>query len=49
MAADTSQKDGELTEDDRDGVKEQVQELTKTYENKASEMAKNRETEVMET
>lgn len=46
-AADTSQKDGELTEDDRDSVKEQVQELTKNYESKVNDMAKNREAEVM--
>ena len=47
-AADTEQKDKVLTEDERDAVKDQVQELTKQYENKATEMARSREAEVME-
>jgi len=47
-AADQAEKDGDLTEDLRDSVKEDVQELTKTYENKVSEMAKGRESEVMD-
>lgn len=46
--ADQAEKDKSLSEDERDDVKEQVQELTKTYENKATEMAKTREKEVME-
>ena len=47
-AADTSQKDKELTEDERDTVKEEVQELTKKYENAAADMASGKEREVME-
>ncbi len=47
-AADQSEKDGEMTEDERDSVKEQVQELTKKYEGLAGDMAKKREDEVME-
>jgi ribosome recycling factor len=47
-AADVAEKDGELTEDDNKALKEQVQELTKTYENKVNDMAKQREAEVME-
>src|SRR5262245_61981684 len=47
-AAETEQKDKVLTEDERDAVKEEVQELTKQYENKATEMARSREAEVME-
>jgi ribosome recycling factor len=47
-AADTEQKDKVLTEDERDAVKDQVQELTKQYENKATDMARSRESEVME-
>ena len=47
-AADQAEKAKELSEDDRDATKEEVQELTKKYEGQASELAKNRETEVME-
>ncbi len=47
-AADQAEKSKELSEDDRDAVKEEVQELTKRYEGQATEMAKTRETEVME-
>ena len=46
-AADQGEKDGEMTEDQRDAAKEQIQELTKKYENLAGDMAKNREAEVM--
>ncbi|QDT10678.1 ribosome recycling factor [Planctomycetes bacterium K23_9] len=46
-AADQGEKDKELTEDDRDRLKEQVQELTKKFEAQADEMAKARETEVL--
>jgi len=46
--ADQAEKDKTLSEDDRDAVKEQVQELTKDYENKANDLAKAREKEVME-
>jgi len=48
-AADQSEKDKDLSEDERDDVKDQIQELTKTYETKAGDMAKARETEVMES
>lgn len=47
-AADQAEKDGELTEDQRDGLKDEIQELTKKYEGIASDMAKKREEEVME-
>jgi len=47
-AADQEQKDKLMTEDDRDRVKEEVQELTKKFENMASDMANAKETEVME-
>ena len=47
-AADQGEKDGELTEDERDNVKEQIQEMTKKYEQMAADMAKKREDEVME-
>ena len=47
-AADTGEKDKEFSEDDRDQAKEEIQELTKTYEAQATELAKAREQEVME-
>lgn len=47
-AAETEEKDKTLTEDGAKAVKDEIQELTKKYENMAAEMAKNRETEVME-
>lgn len=47
-AADQEQKDKLMTEDERDTVKEEVQELTKKFENLASDMASAKETEVME-
>jgi ribosome recycling factor len=40
--------DGELTEDDCKQTKEQVQELTKQFENKINDLAKAKETEVMD-
>ncbi len=46
--ADQSEKDKELSEDDRDNVKEQIQELTKKFENLVADMAKAREKDVME-
>jgi ribosome recycling factor len=48
-AADQAEKDKDISEDDRDDIKEQVQDLTNQYVAKAEEMAKARETEVMET
>lgn len=47
-AADVAEKDKLMSEDDRDRLKEEVQELTKKFEAKASELAKFREQEVME-
>jgi ribosome recycling factor len=47
--AEQSEKDKELSEDQRDSVKEQIQEFTKTYENQANDLAKAREKEVLES
>lgn len=47
-AADQAEKDKDLSEDDRDRVKEEIQDLTKQYESKANELAKAREKDVME-
>jgi ribosome recycling factor len=45
---DTEQKGGILTEDEASGGKDQVQELTKTYEAKVDEMLEHKRKEVME-
>ena len=47
-AADQEQKDKILTEDQRDDVKDSIQELTKKFEDTANDAAKAREAEVME-
>lgn len=47
-AADQEQKDKLLTEDDRDALKEEVQELTKKFETWATDLAAAKEKEVME-
>ncbi len=47
-AADQAEKEKEISEDVRDDTKKEVQELTKKFEDRASEMAKTREAEVME-
>src|SRR2546426_566884 len=47
-AAEQAEKDGDLTEDERDKLKDDIQELTKKYEGTAADMAKKREDEVME-
>jgi len=47
-AADQGEKDKTLSEDERDDVKEEIQELTKKYESEANELGKAREKEVME-
>ena len=47
-AADTGEKDKEITEDDRDRLKNEIQELTKNYEGQVNDLAKTRESEVME-
>ncbi len=46
--ADQAEKDKELSEDDRDKIKDDIQELTKKYETQAGDMAKAREKDVME-
>jgi ribosome recycling factor len=47
-AADQAEKNSELTEDDRDALKDEIQELTKKYEAKISDLAKAKEKEVLE-
>jgi ribosome recycling factor len=47
-AADKSEKDKILSEDLRDSVKEEIQEMTKKYETDAVELAKGREKDVMD-
>ncbi len=46
--ADTAEKDKDLSEDDRDDVKSEIQELIKKYEADANDLAAAREKEVME-
>jgi ribosome recycling factor len=46
--ADQGEKDKTLSEDDCESVKEQIQDLTKKFENRATELAKAKEEEVME-
>jgi len=46
--ADQAEKDKTLSEDQRDGVKEEIQELTKKYESDADDLAKAREKDVLE-
>ena len=45
---DQEQKDKLLTEDDRDKGKEEVQKLTKSYEDLVNDPAKKKEDEIME-
>jgi ribosome recycling factor len=45
---DAAEKAKEMTEDDRDKGKEEVQTLLKTYEGKIDEMAEKKEKEIME-
>ena len=47
-AADTAEKEKELSEDQRESLKEEIQELTKKYETLVVEAAKDRETEVLD-
>ncbi|MFK7770187.1 MAG: ribosome recycling factor [Mariniblastus sp.] len=47
-AAEQEEKDKVLSEDQRDDIKDQIQELTKKFESQAAEIAKARETEVMD-
>ncbi|MGL6225029.1 MAG: ribosome recycling factor [Thermoguttaceae bacterium] len=46
--ADQEEKDKVLSEDQRDDLKKEIQDLTKQYEDVANELAKNREQEVLE-
>ncbi len=47
-AIDLAEKEKEISEDNRDTMKEEVQELTKKFESQATELAKRREIEVMQ-
>jgi ribosome recycling factor len=47
-ALDQAEKSKEISEDERDTLKDEVQESTKKFEGQANEMAKNREKEVMD-
>src|SRR6056297_3899890 len=47
-AADVAEKEKTMTEDDRDKIKNDVQELTKKFEAQVTDMAKGREAEVLE-
>ena len=47
--ADAEEKAKDISEDDRDRIKGEVQELTKKYETQVGEMAKTREAEVTES
>ena len=44
----TAEKNKEIGEDERDQLKEEIQELTKKFETQATDLAKTRETDVME-
>lgn len=46
--ADQEQKDKTLTEDECQTVKDEIQELTKKFESQVNDLAKQKETEVME-
>jgi ribosome recycling factor len=45
--ADQAEKDGELSEDEAKGLKDEIQDLTKKYEGKANDLATAKESEVM--
>ncbi len=45
---DAEEKAKNISEDERDSTKEQIQDLTKKYEEQATELAKNREKDVMD-
>jgi len=47
-AADAGEKDKTLSEDARDDVKKEIQDLTKDYEGKATDLSKAREKEVLD-
>ena len=46
--AEAGEKDKTLSEDERDDLKKEIQDLTKQYESKATDVAKAREKEVLE-
>ena len=47
-AIEQAQKGKEISEDDRDSMKEEIQEATKKYEAQATDVSKRREADVME-
>ncbi len=47
-AADQAEKDKEISEDERDQLKDEIQKLTKKFEDLANDLAKKREADVME-
>lgn len=47
-AADQGEKSKELSEDDRDSIKSEIQDLTKKYEDQITELSKTREDDVMQ-
>jgi ribosome recycling factor len=47
-AAELEQKDKTITEDDLESTKEEVQNLTKKFEDRANDLAKAKESEVMD-
>ena len=47
-AADQAEKNKELSEDDRDSIKSEIQDLTKKYEDQITELSKTRENDVMQ-
>lgn len=46
--ADQAEKDKQLTEDDRDATKDDIQELTKKFEGRVNDLASSKEKEVMD-
>lgn len=46
--AERGEKEKQLTEDDRDEIKREIQELTKNFESQASDLARQRERDVMD-
>ena len=47
-AAEQGEKNKELSEDDRDSIKSEIQDLTKKYEDQITELSKTRENDVMQ-
>ncbi|MFO7905013.1 MAG: ribosome recycling factor [Planctomycetota bacterium] len=47
-ALDQAEKNKEISEDERDDMKQEIQDATKKYEGQAAEMAEKREADVME-